>query len=185
MMRARMRLAGALLAAALLLAGAAPAAHAHGSGDLTSQSELAEVRAATARFADVDAAIAAGYGELVDAAGIACIDSPAGGMGIHYVDVDLVLDPALDPAMPEVLVYEPDRHGRLHLVAVEYVAFESMLGGVVPELFGQTLHRMPGPNEPAAQNRYGLPAFYELHVWLWKHNPDGMFEDWNPRVDCP
>ena len=35
-----------------------------------------------------------------------------------------------------------------------------------------------------AGNRYGLPAFYELHAWIWEHNPRGMFEDWNPRVSC-
>jgi len=45
----------------------------------------------------------------VEAAGIACIDNLAGGMGIHDVNVDLLLDPALDPATPEVLVYEPDK----------------------------------------------------------------------------
>ena len=35
------------------------------------------------------------------------------------------------------------------------------------------------------QNRYGLPAFYELHLWLWKPNSEGMFDDWNPKVVCP
>jgi hypothetical protein len=38
---------------------------------------------------------------------------------------------------------------------------------------------MPSPN------RYGLPPFYELHAWVWKHNPSGMFNDWNPLVTCP
>ena len=33
-------------------------------------------------------------------------------------------------------------------------------------------------------NRYGLPPFYELHAWIWKHNPRGMFDDWNPLVSC-
>ncbi|MBO0980374.1 hypothetical protein IPV10_07385 [Microbacterium sp. SD291] len=147
---------------------------------------MAEVRAATAQFQDVTAAEAAGYGLLEDAAHIACIDKPgAGGMGIHYVNLGLVLDPAFDPATPEVLVYEPDKHGHLKLVAVEYVAFESTLGGAVPELFGQTFHRMPGAGEAELQNRYGLPAFYELHLWLWKHNVAGMFDDWNPKVVCP
>jgi hypothetical protein len=35
-----------------------------------------------------------------------------------------------------------------------------------------------------ADNRYGLPPFYERHVWLWAHNPAGMYEDWNPKVSC-
>lgn len=165
---------------AVLLAGAGTA----GADTLAAQSSIAEVRAATARFTDVATAQAAGYGLLRDAAGISCIDNAAGGMGIHYVNVDLVLDPALDPAMPEVLVYDPDKHGNLRLVAVEYVVFDSDDRVAPPSLFGRELHRLPGAGEPLPQNRYGLPAFYELHVWAWKHNPSGMFEDWNPRVSC-
>jgi hypothetical protein len=36
-----------------------------------------------------------------------------------------------------------------------------------------------------AGNRYGLPDFYELHAWIWRSNPLGMFTDWNPRMHCP
>jgi hypothetical protein len=43
---------------------------------------------------------------------------------------------------------------------------------------------MPGQDE-ANPNRYGLPAFWELHAWVWRHNPNGLFDDWNPRVSCP
>jgi hypothetical protein len=174
--------AGIAAVSAVLLAGVGTA----GAGSHTrSQSDLAEVRAATAKFTDVATAQAAGYGQLVDAAGIACIDNPAGGMGIHYVNLDLVLNPTLDPAKPEVLVYEHDKHGNLRLVAVEYVVFESdWQGNHPPSLFGEHFHRMPGAGESEPQNRYGLPAFYELHVWAWKHNPSGMFEDWNPKASC-
>lgn len=173
----------AATAAALSVAGAA---HAREVDDRTSQPDIAAVRAATAQFKDVTAATAAGYSLLLDGDGVACIDEPdAGGMGIHYVNIDLVLDPTFDPTMPEVLVYELDAHDRLKLVAVEYVAFESDLGGTVPELFGRTFHRMPGAGEAEPQNRYDLPAFYELHLWLWKHNSEGMFSDWNSKVVCP
>jgi hypothetical protein len=173
--------AGIAAVSAVLLAGVGTA----GAGSHTrSPSDLAEVRAATAKFTDVATAQAAGYGQLVDAAGIACIDNSAGGMGIHYVNLDLVLNPTLDPARPEVLVYEPDKHGNLRLVAVEYVVFESDWQGNHPSLFGEQFHRMPGAGESEPQNRYGLPAFYELHVWAWKHNPSGMFGDWNPKVSC-
>ena len=34
-------------------------------------------------------------------------------------------------------------------------------------------------------NRYGLPTFYSLHVWIYRHNPVGMFQMWNPNVHCP
>jgi hypothetical protein len=33
-------------------------------------------------------------------------------------------------------------------------------------------------------NRFGLPAFYSLHAWVWKHNPAGTFAMWNPNVTC-
>jgi hypothetical protein len=48
-----------------------------------------------------------------------------------------------------------------------------------PTLFGEEFHLVPAPN------RYDIPAFYELHAWIWKHNPSGLFEDWNPSVRCP
>jgi hypothetical protein len=47
-------------------------------------------------------------------------------------------------------------------------------------LFDQEFMVTPHPN------RFGLPAFYSLHAWIWKHNPaeDGMFAMWNPDVSC-
>jgi hypothetical protein len=125
-----------------------------------------------------------GFGLLTDAAGIACIDNPGvGGMGIHYAKGKLIDDPAERATTPELLVYQPLKNGKLRLVAVEYVVLKSVweqAGNVGrPHLFGQPFERTP------AGNRYGLPPFYELHAWIWKHNPLGMFNDWNPRVTCP
>jgi hypothetical protein len=175
-------LLGATLMAGMLFP---TTAHPHQAGD------LASAKAATARFHSIVQARSAGYAELPDAAGITCIDNPAGGMGIHYANGGLVGDPALDPSSPEVLVYEPAANGRLHLVALEYVILESTWRAHhpnpadVPRLFGRRFERLPGAGEAQPQNRYGLPAFYELHLWLWKPNPAGMFDDWNPRVSCP
>ncbi len=135
----------------------------------------------TAAFHNVAKAESAGYGEFTDAQGIACIENPGvGAMGIHYANGALVGDTELDPARPEVLVYEP-RHGRLRLVALEYVVFQAAWDAenrTPPSLFGQRFSLTPSPN------RYGIPAHYELHVWLWKSNPSGLFADWNPRVVC-
>jgi hypothetical protein len=142
------------------------------------------VRAATAAFHNIDAAKRAGYGPdpLIDINNIACIDNPAGGMGIHYVKGALVGNPAINATTPEVLVYEPLRKGKLRLVAVEYVviktAWHAANGYRRPSLFGQSFTLIP------EGNRYGLPDFYELHLWIWEHNPSGMFDDWNPRVSC-
>ena len=163
---------------AVAIAGVVPCATAGAKPDNRSVA-----RAQTAAFHNLDAAIADGYGPLTDAAGIACIDLPGtGGMGIHYVKGALVMDPAVSAATPEALVYEPEPNGRLRLVAAEYVTFQAAWDAVhdsPPSLFGEEFELIE------AGNRYGLPAFYELHAWLWKHNPRGMFDDWNPRVDCP
>jgi hypothetical protein len=141
--------------------------------------DLSTARAATARFHQIEVAKAEGYGLLRDAAGIACIDNPAGVMGIHYVKGSLVGDGSVDAATPELVVYQQLPNGELRLVANEYVVFYSLwTGSSPPSLFGQQFKLIGTPN------RYGLPAFYELHAWIWKHNPDGMFKDWNPRGAC-
>jgi len=141
-------------------------------------SALAEVRAATAKYHRVEVAIAEGYFNTRE-----CVASPAGAMGIHYVNRALRDDPALDPTRPEVLVYEPQKNGQLRLVAVEYfvwrAAWDALSPSSSPTLFGEPFFRSFGP---AA---HGLPDHYELHVWLWRNNPSGMFAQWNPKVTCP
>ncbi|HEV8536746.1 MAG TPA: hypothetical protein VGR87_13660 [Candidatus Limnocylindria bacterium] len=144
--------------------------------------QLSTARAATAQFHTLETAVAAGYGLFTDAAGIACIDKPGTGvMGIHYVKGALVGDAAVNAATPEALVYWQKPNGELKLAAVEYVVFKDAWDAVhssPPSLFGQQFTLLASPN------RYGLPAFYELHAWIWKNNPSGMFEDWNPRASC-
>lgn len=172
--------ASAALLAATVVAGASSASA--DEGHSPRQDALAAAREATARYHDIGQA--AGFGELRDAAGVACIDNAAGGMGVHYVNGSRI-DGVLDPAQPEVLVYEPQPDGSMQLGAVEYVVFASdWTGEDPPELFGHSFHYMPGQDE-ANPNRYGLPAFWELHAWVWTPNPNGMFADWNPRVTCP
>jgi hypothetical protein len=138
---------------------------------------LAEVRQATERYHDVDA-LPAGYGLFYE-----CTDNEGldAAMGQHFANVGKVLDPAIDPLDPEVVVYEPRPNGTYRLVAVEYVVFKAdwdALHANPPSLFGRTFSTVP------AGNRYGLPEFYELHVWAWKGNPRGIFDDWNPTVSC-
>jgi hypothetical protein len=158
---------------AALLGVAAFAAPAQAAPD-----DLAAARAATARYHNAHP----GYSLLTDAAGIACIDNPGeGGMGIHYVNGALVGDGKVSAATPELVVYEPLAGGRQRLVAAEYVVLQAAWDAQhdeAPELFGREFELVQ------AGNRYGLPAFYELHAWLWQHNPAGMFEDFNPRVSC-
>ncbi len=135
-----------------------------------------EVRRATQRYQDVAAATTAGYAPF-----LGCVSSPQNGaMGVHYVNNDLVADGKLDPQRPEALMYEP-RNGKLGLVGVEYIVIAAAWDAASktpPTLAGQVFHYQPSPN------RYGIPAFYALHVWAWKSNPHGAFVDWNPRVSC-
>jgi hypothetical protein len=134
------------------------------------------VRQATAPFKEVEAAEAAGYGLFHG-----CVSGPQeGAMGIHFVNGDLVGDGEVDASQPEALIYE-FRNGHLRLVGVEYVVIAEAWDAnhdTPPALMGQVFHYVGAPN------RYRIPAFYELHVWAWKKNPNGMFTDWNPKVSC-
>jgi hypothetical protein len=144
----------------------------------TGQGSIAGVRAATAAFHDRAVAEAAGYGPFY-----VCTDenSGAGAMGQHYVNGALVGDPAINALTPEAVIYEPRRGGGYRLVGVEYVTFKAAWDAshsAPPALFGRNFALV------GAGNRYGLPPFYQLHVWLWRPNPSGMFNDWNPKVSC-
>jgi hypothetical protein len=174
----------ALVVPAIALSSGAAVADAHHSHHSHhSKHALRDARKATKQFRRLAVAQAAGYGLLTDAAGIACIDNPGvGGMGVHYVQGDLVGDDKVVARKPEALVYEPRPDGRMRLVALEYVVFQAAWDAhhrKPPKLFGEEFELV------GADNRYGLPPFYELHAWVWKHNPRGLFDDWNPRVTCP
>lgn len=135
------------------------------------------VRAATAPFLHLSTAKAAGYAKL-----LGCASGPdTGAMGIHYANVGLVADGVLDARHPEVLMYEPMPDGTRRLLGVEFVVIAEAWDAThdaAPVLKGQLFHYEDSPN------RYGLPPFYALHVWAWKHNPKGTFADWNPDVTC-
>lgn len=154
-----------------------------GDGDASvenTRQQISEVRRATRRFHDVQEALAAGYAPFADKDGF-CVSQPgAGGMGIHYLNGGLI-DAKLDPLAPEALMYAPKSNGRLELVGVEYIVFQEAWDALHPQppvLFGHPFHLVRAPN------RYNVPAFYELHLWIWEHNPNGLFNDWNPLVRC-
>lgn len=140
---------------------------------------LLETLLATLRFHDVHAAEAAGYQPVSE-----CVEDPTmGGMGVHYLHPGLAADGVLDHRQPELLVYRPRPDGQMRLVAVEFFQpdADQNLGtdGDRPTIFGVPFDGpMPGHN-PA------MPVHYDLHVWLYKHNPSGLFAMWNPRVTCP
>lgn len=135
------------------------------------------VRESTARFRDV-AAAEAEYYKL----NFGCVSGPdVGAMGLHYVNMPLVGDGKLDATRPEIVIYEPLPNGRLRLTGADFLvlaeAWDATHDGP-PELMGQLFHYFESPN------RFGLPAFYTLHVWAWKDNPSGSFVNWHPNVSC-
>ena len=135
------------------------------------------VREATERFRDVRVAEAEGY-----ALKFGCVSGGEyGAMGLHYVNFPLVLDGVLDPARPEIVIYEPLPNGRVRLTGADFLVLKSdwdSKNPAPPELMGQLLHLFESPN------RFGLPDFYTLHVWAWKENPTGMFSNWHAKVSC-
>lgn len=159
-------------ATALVLAAtalAAPAFAHEGHDGVGAANPLAEkVREMNARFADVGAATAEGYAPIPCVSGI-----DGGAMGIHYVNGALIEDGEIDLTRPEAVMYEPQADGTMELVAVEYITTKGP-ANLDGHLFSFT-------NSP---NRYGLPPFYELHVWAWRDNPTGTFADMNPKVSC-
>ena len=143
------------------------------AGDL--EAELAQVRAATARFHNVNAALAAGH-HLVPGIDYCWEEPGVGGMGYHYVNTS-ELDTHVDALHPETMVYAPGPNGQLQLGAVEYVvpapAWDAEGHEDLPSVLGQRFHYSAKTDK------------YILHAWIWRNNPAGMFEDWNPNVSCP
>jgi hypothetical protein len=147
--------------------------------------QVRAARHATQDFQHPAAAVkAAGYGLLKDQAGIACIAMKGmGGMGVHYADPTLVPDGKIQLRHPEALVYRFTRNGHLKLSALEYLVLKSdwrvdhPTGR--PELFGHRFNFTPDGN------RFGLPAYFSLHAWLWYDNPAGTYQMFNPKVHCP
>jgi len=174
-----------LVSLALLLAGFSSAAQVQsaaspeGAADpVTPGTLIKAVRENTAKFQDVKAAIQAQY-----VLTFGCVTGPdAGAMGLHYVNFDLLKRGVLDPAQPTILIYEPLPDGGQRLTGADFLIFASDWDknhtGGAPQLMGQLFQYFESPN------RFGLPAFYTLHVWAWKENPNGAFVNWHPHVSC-
>lgn len=147
--------------------------------------ELDRVRAALDKYQDPVVAIHDGYFSTLGcmeypvAGGHGQAPYPAGGMGVHFFN--LMIDSTRpDPLRPNVLLYEPEGE-KLRLVAAEW--FVPLATGVKqrPALFGIPF------DGPMMGHRPLMPDgmhHYDLHVWLWKENPAGMFRPTNPTVGC-
>ncbi len=148
--------------------------------------ELEPVRTALDKYRDPILAVHDGFLST-----LGCVEYPEGGkegfmqyepggMGVHFINLQNI-QPQLDPEKPQVLIYEP--HGEeLRLVAAEWFLPVEVAGAEPPTIFG---HALQGPMEG---HRPLMPEgfhHYDLHVWLWKANPAGVFSPTNPDVKCP
>lgn len=158
------------------------------AGDSELAKAIAALRDTTDAFHDVNVAIAAGY--RPSAAG--CESSATGAMGIHYGHPALLgliprsspttgTDAVIDPLRPEVVMYEPQPDGSRRLVGIEFVVYRAAWDAVHPE--PPSFYGVPFDQRFGA-NAHGHADHYELHLWLWRHNPSGMFAPWNPKVSC-
>ena len=139
---------------------------------------IRSVRRATERFKDVRVAENDGY-----RLEFGCVSGDDfGAMGIHYVNDMLVGEGIVDVNRPQIVLYEAQPDGSVKLTGADYLviasAWDEKHPGTTPFLMGQIFHYFPAPN------RFGLPAFYTLHVWAWKENPKGAFVNWHPNVSC-
>jgi hypothetical protein len=103
---------------------------------------------------------------------------PKGAMGVHFVNVTIRGAP--DPMKPNILIYEPVGK-ELRLVAVEWLVPFTAKTKKRPALFGKPFDGPMEGHEPLIPKQY---VHYDLHAWLFKDNPLGMFTPTNPNVSC-
>jgi len=168
-----MRQITVILAAAIAVAPMLAPSHA--ASLALSAKDAAASRTAAEGYYRLEDALAAGYEPLFD-----CTDAGVqGAMGQHYINKAYALDGKLEVSRPDVLMYEPQADGSMHLVALEYIVFRSQWKGKeAPVMLG---HKMQLKRKVGTHD---VDPFYELHVWHWRDNPSGLTADYNPTVTC-
>jgi len=148
-----------------------------GGDKLTSDTrkELAQARRATAKFHNIDHAYAEGY---VD------IGFLLPGVGCHLLNPGLVGDGIIDLTLPELLIYadcSPGQAGKAELRSIEYVLVCGGTAGPPPTC------AVPAPEGFSGDSDVWTPftngSLWTLHVWVWRHNPDGIFVKINPEIE--
>jgi hypothetical protein len=191
-----------------LLAAAAPAptttAGADRYGPRQGEPTLMQMRLATARFRDVNVALAEGYvrdpGDACIAASDMGLLASQGGMGIHFVRPDLLGITAppnprvngtgthTDFSRPAILLYEPRADGSLELVGVENLVFQAAWRAaghsVPPSTHGRQWDSMADDPATPVDEAHGFEPHFDQHIWLWRDNPRGTYEPFNPAVTC-
>ena len=193
----RTKIGAAVLAATFAIS-------AQGAGVAGSEPSLAEVRAATERFQDVNRALAEGYirdpGNMCDTAEMMGAPARLGAMGIHFFRPDLLgikgpPNPRVDGdgthtdfRKPAILIYEPQSDGSLKLVAVENLVFQKAWHAAgnkaKPSFHGVDYDTMQDDPATKIDEAHMFEPHYDRHVWLYRDNPNGMFSQYKPKVSC-
>lgn len=194
----RVTIGVAALAAAMALH--VPAALASNEGE----PGLEEVRALTAKYQDVNVALAEGFvrdpGNMCDTADMMGRPKDLGAMGVHYFRPDLLgitapPNPRVDGTgthtdfrQPSILIYEPQADGSLKLVAVENLVFQKSWHEAgydrPPSFHGVEYDTMQDDPATKVDEAHMFEPHYDRHVWLYRENPNGMFAQFNPNVSC-
>ena len=165
---------------------------------------LEAVRTATERFHDVNVALAEGYlrdpMNLCDTAEMMGRPRELGAMGIHYFRPDLLgiaapPNPRVDGngthtdfLKPSILIYEPKADGSLELVAVENLVFEKAWSAAGneqrPSYQGVPYDHMFDDPGTTVDEAHMFEPHFDRHVWIYRHNPNGVFAQFNPNVSC-
>jgi hypothetical protein len=173
-------------------------------GEANAEPTLDDVRAATERFRDLDVALAEGYirdpADLCDMATMMGLPAEMGGMGVHYFRPDLlgITEPPnprvhgngthTDFLQPAVLIYEPQADGSHELVAVENLVFidawEAAGHTAPPSFQGVPYNVMADDPDTELDEAHNFAPHMDLHMWLYRENPNGMFTSFNPAVTC-
>lgn len=138
----------------------------------STESQIAQLRRLVARFHDFDAAVQAGWATQITP----CLEAPGlGAMGFHYGNLGYIQDGGVvDLLQPELLLYEPEKSGKLRFVGVEYIVpfADHPASAAPPTLLGQPFAQVP---------EFGV---WGLHIYVGRENPSGIFAPWNPKVSC-
>ena len=141
-------------------------------------SQIAQLRRLVAPFHDFQTAVKAGWSAQITPC-LVSGDLPstpgAGAMGFHYGKVSFIQDGGVvNLVQPELLLYEPEKNGKLRFVGVEYIVpfADHPASAAPPTLLGHEFAQVP---------EFGV---WGLHIWVGRENPSGIFAPWNPKVSC-
>jgi hypothetical protein len=161
------------------------------------------IRAATEKYKDVNIALAEGF--IPDPSGH-CVSAAAeglpaewGDMGIHYLNPERLQITAAEPRVngnsthtdftrPAILLYEPQENGSLVLIGIENLvwieAWEAAGNTEKPVFMGREWDMMADDPATSGDEAHGFMPHYDQHVWLYRENPTGLLNPFNPAATC-